>query len=310
MEHFRPLFNWSLEAGALGASAPGCRPRLACAFAARSAVAKSRRPPHFLPSTLSPADLKRSILLFLLPVLAPGAPFTAFRDGESFTYKVSFAIFPHAGDITIAAHAEQRNRVDVMRVTTDTRSRGIVRGLYAFDNQAEVLIERDSGRMVHVKESGAERDRPTDSEITFDYTTRTAQFLDRIRPERTEKLTIPPGDPVDLISALVQTRDWNLKPGDQRNLLVQFGRDFYELTIKAEGYETVRTPLGTYKTLVLVPRMEKDPKGVFKRGGEIKVWISQDDRNLPVKMQLRLGFGTANLLLSAYEHDTPAARSN
>jgi hypothetical protein len=63
----------------------------------------------------------------------------------------------------------------------------------------------------------------------------------------------------------------------------------------------VRTPLGKYKTLVLVPRMEKDPKGLFKRGGEIKVWIAQDGSRLPVKMQLKLKYGTASLLLTEHK---------
>ena len=67
------------------------------------------------------------------------------------------------------------------------------------------------------------------------------------------------------------------------------------------------TPLGTYKTLVLVPRMEKDAKGLFKKGGEIKVWISQDASSLPVKMQLKLNFGTATLLLSGYKKSEPIA---
>ncbi len=245
-------------------------------------------------------------LLFCLPCLASAAPFTAFRDGESFTYRVGFAIFWHAGDITIAAHDEKYNGVDAMSVTTDTRSRGIVRNLYAFDNKAEVVIEKATGRMLRVKESGADPNRATDTEVDFDYATRTAKYIDRVRPERNEDVTIPAGDPVDLISALVQTRTWNLKPGEKRDLLVQFGRDFYPLTIKAEGYEEVRTPLGTYQTLVLVPGMETDPKGLFKKGGQIKVWISQDASNLPVKMQLKLNFGSATLLLSNYQ-TTPAS---
>lgn len=236
---------------------------------------------------------------------AEAAPFTAFRDGETFTYRVGFAIFGRAGEIAIAAHEETQNGIDVMRVTTDTRSRGFVRGLYAFDNKAEVVIEKATGRMLHVKESGADPKRATDSEISLDYKTRTAHYVDRVRTERSAEIPIPEGDPMDLISALVQTRDWNLKPGQKRDLLVQFGRDFYPLTITAEEYEEVRTPLGIYQTLVLVPRMEKDPQGLFKRGGEIKVWISQDLSNLPVKMQLKLNFGSATLLLSDYK--APAA---
>lgn len=248
--------------------------------------------------------LKNLLLLLLclcLPCLTGAAPFTAFRDGESFTYKVGFAIFSNAGNITIAAHDQKLDGADVMSVTTDTKSRGFVRGFYAFDNKAEVVIDKQTGRMLRVRESGADPRRATDSDITFDYATRTARFTDRIRTQRSEEIPIPEGNPVDLISALVQTRDWNLKPGEQRALLVQFGRDFYPLSIYADHYEEVSTPLGTFRTLVLIPRMEKDPKGLFKKGGEIKVWISQDASNLPVKMQLKLNFGAATLLLSNYE---------
>ena len=241
------------------------------------------------------------VILWAATAAGRSAPFTAFRDGETFTYRVSFAIFSKAGEIAITAHDEKQNGVDVMRVTTDTSSRGFVRGFYTFDNKAEVVIEKSTGRMLHVKESGTEPKRATDSEISLDYVTRVAKYVDRVRTERSAEIPIPAGDPMDLISALVQTRDWNLKPGEKRDLLVQFGRDFYPLTLTAESYEEVRTPLGTYQTLVLVPRMEKDPQGLFKKGGEIKVWISQDLSNLPVKMQLKLNFGAATLLLSEYK---------
>jgi hypothetical protein len=250
-----------------------------------------------------------SLLLYCLPALAGAAPFSAFRDGESFTYRVGFAVFGRAGDITISAYDQKLDGVDVMRITTDSRTKGVVRGVYAFDNQAEVFIEKSNGRMLYTKESGADPKRATDTETVFDYTTRIARHTDRVRPGRSTDIPIPAGDPIDLISALVQTRDWHLKPGEKRDMLVHFGRDLYPLTIKAEAYEEVRTPLGTYQTLVLVPRMEKDPKGLFKKGGEIKVWISQDAGNLPVKMQLKLNFGTATLLLSEYKKaETVAAK--
>ena len=248
----------------------------------------------------------KKLLLLCLPCLAAAAPFTAFRDGETFTYKVGFAIFSHAGDLTISARERKQDGIAVMSVSTETRSQGFVREFYAFDNLAEVVIAKATGRMLHIKESGGTTKRPTDSETIFDYTARVARHTDRIRPGRSAEIPIPDGEPVDLISALVQTRDWNLKPGEKRDLLVQFGRDFYPLSIHAERYEDVRTPLGTYKTLLLIPRMEKDPKGLFKKGGEIKVWISQDASSLPVKMQLKLNFGSVTLLLSDYKKSGPA----
>lgn len=234
--------------------------------------------------------------------MAFAAPFNAFHDGEKFTYRVGFAIFGRAGEITIAAaDITGANDRKLMQVTTTTNSRGLVRSLYAFDNRAEVLIDRTSGRLVSVRESGSDPKRDSDSETSFDYDARIMHHLDRVRTERTGAVPIPDGDPIDLISALVQTRDWTLKPGETQEVLVHFGRDLYPLTMFAEGYEEVRTPLGKYQTLVLVPRMLGEPKGLFKRGGEIKVWIAQDGSRLPVKMQLVLKYGTASLLLTDYE---------
>ncbi len=250
-----------------------------------------------------PRFILASLCLFL--VSASAAPFTAFRDGEAFTYKVGFAFFTHAGDIVISAHDDRSAHRDLVRITTDTRSNGLVRSLYAFDNKAEVVIDRATSRLQSVKESGADPKHATDTEFVVDYAKRTARYTDRVRTDRSAEVPLPPGDPVDLISALVQTRDWNLQPGQKRNVVVQFGSDFYELVLEADHYEEVRTPLGTFNTLVLIPRMEKNPKGLFKNGGEIKVWIAQNGTHLPVKMQLKLKFGSATLLLSKY--DQPAA---
>lgn len=244
-----------------------------------------------------------SLLSFLLfPSLsALAAPFVAIRDGESFTYRVGFALFSHAGDIEISGRIPEPAH-DRIAITVDTRSRGFVRGLYEFDNQAVADIELSSGRLLRVTEKGADPKRPIDTEFALDYTTRSATYTDRVRPGRSNQLPLPDGgDPIDLISALVQTRDWDLKPGDKRDLVVQFGRDFYPIAIHATGYEQVRTPLGKYRTLVLEPKMEKNPKGLFKRGGEVKVWIAQDGSRLPVKMQLKLNFGAATLNLSKYQ---------
>jgi hypothetical protein len=246
-------------------------------------------------------------LLLFVPALLGAAPFTAFRDGETFTYKVGFAIFSKAGEITIAARADTAPGANAMIVSTDTASRGFVRGVYAFDNHAEVRIDKASGRLLSVRETGADPKRASDTETLFDYDKRIAHHVDRVRTERTTDIPIPEGNPLDLISALVQTRDWDMKPGDRRPIVVHFGRDLYELVIVAEGYEEVRTPLGKYRALILVPKMEKDPKGLFKRGGEIKVWIAQDGSRLPVKMQLVLKYGTASLLLTDYQPGKPSA---
>ena len=245
--------------------------------------------------------------LALLPARpAMAAPFTAFADGETFTYKASWGIFLHAGDIVVAAHEEKNaDGSDIFRITTDTTTRGFLHGFYSYSNQAEGVINQQTGRLASVREKGTDGEHVTDTETTFDYDRKIASYVDHHRPNRSQEAPIPDGDPIDLISALVETRDWNLQPGEKKNVLVNFGNEFYPLAIYAERYEEVRTPLGTYHTLVLVPRMEQNPRGIFKRGGEFKVWISQQGQKLPVKMQLKLKFGTATLQLVDYKKTIP-----
>jgi hypothetical protein len=135
----------------------------------------------------------------------------------------------------------------------------------------------------------------------FDYAKATADYTSMFNPERNAILPLPAGDPFDLIMSLVQTRTWNLKPGEQRDALVLFDNEFYELTLHALRYEEMRTPLGTFNTLVLEPRMEKtEPKGMFKRGSTVCVWISQDDRRLPVRFQVDFKFGAGVATLINY----------
>jgi len=248
------------------------------------------------------AAVKNLLLILFFPALALAAPFVAIKDGERLAYKVGFGIFGHAGDIVISGQKDATAGRDDIAISVLTNTQGLVRSFYTYDNSAVALIDRPTGRLLSVKESGADPKRSIDSNFQIDYEKRVGSYTDRVRPERSQTVPIPEGaDPIDLISALVQTRDWNLKPGEEREVVVQFGSDFFAVTLAAMGYEDVQTPMGDFKTLLLVPRMKKDPKGLFKRGGQIKVWIAQDERHLPVKMQLKLGFGSATLLLNSYK---------
>jgi len=251
-----------------------------------------------------PKFVKRCTLALglLFAMIVHAEPFTAFGDGERLVYKVSWG-FIGAGEVEIIAKAETGpDGKPLMRITNTIASKGMVRGMYRFDNRAEVLIERETSRMLWVAEKGFDRSKQTESRTDFDYPANLAHHVDTQRPNRTCDIPLKPDAlPMDLLSALVQTRHWSMKVGDARDVLVHFGRDVYPVTIRAEGSEEVDTALGDFQALLLCPRMEKEPpRGVFKKGGEIKVWIAQSGARLPVKMQLKLGFGTATLTLVSH----------
>jgi hypothetical protein len=232
---------------------------------------------------------------------ADASPF-ALRDGESLTYSVRWGFIPSVGRITISAERIGSGASAVLRVTTTTATWGLARGLFPFDGRGESIYMEQSGLLVSSSEWSAYRSKVVKNSIVFDYGKSVAKFTDDIHPEKSRTIPMPDANPSDLILALIQTRSWNLKPGEKRDATVIFQDQIYPLTIHAEGYEYVLTSLGLFKALVLTPTMDKTPPmGMFKRGGTVRVLIETDDeRHLPVRFSVGFMFGTGTATILDY----------
>lgn len=270
------------------------RPPLACGHTLGDLSSASLRLPH-------PRLRRMKHALTVLLLLSLGATLRAsplpLRAGEQLVYKVSWAIFPGAGEIRIDATAPPAESPRLSVVTT-TVTRGLAKALMYFDARAESVFDLQTGQLLTIHEKSTQRSKVQEHVVTFDYTKREATYQKLVPPELPRPQAIPLGEPSDLIMALLQTRHWDMKVGDKRDALVLFDDDFYELTIHAVREEQVTTKLGTFKTLVMEPRMDKTPpKGMFKRGSTARVWIAQDERKLPLQFQVefKVGTGTARL---------------
>jgi len=243
----------------------------------------------------------------------------ALHDGEFLHYRIAWGVFPKAGEIKITAEkiAAQPNSRDAedsetaplsptLRITTTTRTSGTLKNFFRFRAESCADFDLRSGLLQRSEEHSESKRKQTRQQLHFDYAARVSDYRNEVEPEKSKKLALPPGQPMDLITSLVQTRAWDLRPGESRDALVIFDDDFYELTIHATGYETLTTPLGKFRTLVLEPRMERtEPKGMFKRGSTVKVWISQDAQRLPVRFQVEFKFGSGIATLVGYGEPNP-----
>ncbi len=249
-----------------------------------------------------------TLLLALTAAAALRAGPVSFADGERFHFRVSWGLFSEAAEIDISAKSEQSAGLPQIRVTTTTATRGLIRKLYSFDGRAESVFDGHDGRMLAAVAQTSAKKKKTHAMAVFDYTAASVRYEDYLRPHRSTNIPLPDGEPMDLITSLIESRAWNLKVGDRRPTTVMFDDEFYDLTLVAEKLERVETPTGEYDALVIVPLMEKDPKGMFKRGGTVRVWISQDEKRLPVKLEVSLKYGTGTAWLTGYRPpSTPVA---
>jgi hypothetical protein len=116
-------------------------------------------------------------------------------------------------------------------------------------------------------------------------------------PAETE-VPIPDGA-LDEISYLYFARLLPLEVGARYEFDRYFKEDGNPATVEVLRREEIRVPAGTFQTIVLRPEIRTD--GLFGEGGEAEVYVTDDDRRIPVRLTTSLSVGSGNLFLTDYE---------
>ncbi len=74
----------------------------------------------------------------------------------------------------------------------------------------------------------------------------------------------------------------------------------WNVEIQVLRKERISLPTGTFNTIVVKPLMKSE--GIFYRKGEIFIWLTDDIKHIPVKLQTKVAVGsiTATLVKGNY----------
>ena len=124
---------------------------------------------------------------------------------------------------------------------------------------------------------------------------------------RNDDGTMKYGDTVrwvqDVISSFYYIRTMDLKVGDEYVFDADSGDDTWPLKTKVVGRETIKVNAGTFYCLILEPSLREDA-GLFKANGKLKVWVTNDDKKMPVKMKSKIPVGSISAELATYKIDS------
>jgi hypothetical protein len=106
----------------------------------------------------------------------------------------------------------------------------------------------------------------------------------------------------DVVAGLLQLRRMKIEPGQSVQLPVSNGRKSAAVKVEAQEREQMRTPAGTFKTVRYEINILNDV--VYARQGRVFVWLTDDERRIPVQIRVRTNFplGTITLELAKEEH--------
>jgi hypothetical protein len=169
-------------------------------------------------------------------------------------------------------------------------SEGLVSKLYKVndDYSAEMganLCVQDT----HLNAQEGSRRRET--VVHFDPQTKKASYLERDMLSNTVALAKETDIPVcvhDVIGGLFFLRTLNLEPGHSVEVPVSDGKKTVMARIEAQQREEIKAPAGKFKTIRYEAFLFNNV--LYRRPGHLYVWLTDDGRKLPVRIQVRLRF--------------------
>jgi hypothetical protein len=146
--------------------------------------------------------------------------------------------------------------------------------------------------------------RHHETRATFDRAHGRASFVERdvIKNSviRTTETEVPPCVQ-EVLTALLKLRRQALSVGQSVQISMSDGRRAAPVKIEALSRETVKTPAGSYDAIQCEVFLMNGV--VYTRKGRVLIWISNDERRLPVQIRLKMAFpvGTVTLQLQKEE---------
>lgn len=217
----------------------------------------------------------------------------AFDVGEKLIFDVGFGFITAGKAVMEIPNYEYHKGRKVFRVEFKVNTFPFFSTFYKVEDRYISLIDCEGifpwRFEQHIKEGGYEHDFKAE----FDHKNKTAITVK-------DTFSIEPFVH-DILSALYYTRiiDYSEMRGGHIIELKNFYKDTtYNLNIRFRGREKIKVDAGTFQCIIVEPIIEAG--GLFKSEGVIHVWLTDDEKKIPVKVESKILIGSISAELVEY----------
>jgi hypothetical protein len=201
------------------------------------------------------------------------------------------------------ASLELTSEGEKSKITSRAQSADWVSVFYTVDDRVESVFSRNPSlpyqmKQLNYKLNTREGKHRKNKEVIFDPYKNKGVYIDHIRNEKKE-FDLP--DPIfDPLSSFYYVRSLNLVVGKSVFVTVFDSKKVWNVEVQVLRREKISLPTGTFDTIVVKPLMKSE--GIFSRKGDILIWLTDDTKHIPVKMQSKVVVGsiTATLVQGYY----------
>ncbi len=237
-----------------------------------------------------------AVLFFALACFSSTA--LAFRVPEKLVYDLTWTGI-RAGTATM----EVVRKSDAVHIVSTAKSADWISLFYTVDDRIEsvllnpeppLLVGQPLSYRMRIREGRHRRDR----EVTFNREKHVALYADRLSGEK-KNITIH-GDVFDPLSSFYFVRTAKLEVGKPVFVDILDNKKLWNVEVLVLRKEKIRTKLGSFDTIVIKPLMKSE--GIFNRKGDMVIWLTDDERRLPVRMRTKVAVGNITATLVGGEY--------
>jgi hypothetical protein len=239
--------------------------------------------------TIASTSLIVGLFLSILTATA-----TAFPIPERLEFELSYT------GITAGRAVQEVKLVNnEIQIVSTARSADWLRFFFPVDDRIESFLTSDSptqfiGTPRLYKERKREGKTITNREARFDRQKLEVTTIDhRDKNEKKQAIT---KRTYDTLSSFFYFRTVPLQVGASYYIDIYDCKRLWNTEVKVLRREELTTPLGRFKTIVIQPLLKSE--GIFARTGDMFIWLTDDDRRIPVQMKSKVVVGSITATLT------------
>jgi len=236
-----------------------------------------------------------SSTLFLLLTLAPAA--YPLNIPEKLVYDVTWT-----GVKAGTATQEIRVEKDSLRVISTVRSADWISVFFPVEDRVESVLSKVPPPQIGLPQNFRMKVREgrhrKDKEIIFEHGKGRARYIDHLSGENTS-VEIG-GHTYDSYSSFYYVRTLPLEVGKSVFVSVLDNKRLWNIEVQVLKKERMKTVMGEINTILINPLLKNE--GIFERKGAIYIWLTDDEKRIPVRMRTKVAIGhiTATLVGGNY----------
>jgi hypothetical protein len=228
------------------------------------------------------------------PKSTPGA--VPFAPGEFLLFSIDYGPV-NAGEASL----EVRDIIlsdgrPCYRVESKARSNRFFSAFYMVRDKVVSHIDTETLFSRYFSKRLREGDYRKNVAIRFDHEAGKARYADQ------RELDIPSGVH-DILSAFYFVRTMDLVPGTSAFIHTHSSHQNYDLEVIVHGREIIQVPAGTFDCYRVEPIILGE--GLFQFDGQLTIWLTADERRLPVLMKTKVKVGAIDAALKSFTLGEP-----